>query len=109
MEELGRRAAVALKAAERPDVRALRSKLSAVEKNFDDLIELQDEEIERLRRLLVSAANAHRANEATFWKHPTKVAKLMAVLGEICLEADAIAYAGDLLPKRGPVRRRNRG
>lgn len=106
MEELDRRAAVAVKTLERPDVRALRSQLDAVAVSFDALVEAQDDEIERLRRLIVTTVARYRAVTQTKWNSVKKTNALIASLDTLCLEADAMLFAGDLLPRKRPARRR---
>ncbi len=109
MEERDRRAAVALATLERPDVRALQSRLESIAKKLDDLVQTQDQEIEGLRRLLVSVSAAYRDVDATKWKIQKKVDHLFRLLGLVCLEADAIIISGGLPPKRRPAKRSDRG
>lgn len=109
MEQPDRRAAHALRTMDRPDVRALRSALDRVERNFKDLIEVQDEEIERLRRMVVQVVSAYRAVVLAKWDSDVRVRKLTDTLDEMCLEADAILYEQDLKPKARPARRRDNG
>lgn len=102
-----RRASVELRAAERPDVQALRSALSRVEHNFDAILELQEEEIQRLRRLVVVTVRAYRNMEAGGWKtNGRRFRAFVDAMGSICLESDAIEYGQDLAPKKRPTRRR---
>ena len=97
MNVTDRSAAIALKAAERPDVRALRSALSKVERNFDGVLALQDAEIRRLRRLLLRAVRVYRDMAAADW-HTSKarLAAFTKAFDDLCLEADAIVFAEGL-------------
>jgi hypothetical protein len=102
-----RRAATALKLAERPDVTALRYALNSVERNFNDVLALQDEEIRRLRVIVVATVRAYRMMAAAGWKGSrSKFNKFTEAMDTICLESDAIEMTNDLAPKRRPVPKR---
>lgn len=104
MEGAERRAAVALRAAERPDIRVLRSALARVERNFDEVLGLQDEEIARLRRLVLAATKAYRTLIGKSRAAPAANQRFREAMEAICLEADAITFSGDVAPKRRPSR-----
>lgn len=105
MLESDRRAAVALKTIERPDVRALRSGLERLAKKLDDLVQVQDEEIQRLRRLVVQVAQAYRLAVSHEWKRQHRNAAFFSAVDQLALESDAIVAAGDLRPGGRPARR----
>lgn len=107
MKTTDRSAAAALKAAERPDVRALRSALSRVERNFDEVLALQNEEIDRLRRIVVATVRAYRVLQSASERGSVSKARAFyAAMEPVCLEADAIEFAGDLQRKKRPVPKR---
>mgnify|MGYP000913945594 FL=1 len=102
-----RRAAIALKAAERPDVRSLRSALDRVEQNFDDVMALQQEEILRLRRIVLMAVRAYRDMAANNWRGSrSRLERFTNAMDAICLESDAIEFSNDLPEKKRPVPKR---
>lgn len=107
MNTLDRKAAAGLRTAERPDVRALRSAIDKVERNFNDVLALQDEEIRRLRVIVLATVRTYRAMAAVSWRgNPAKARKFTEAMDVICLESDAIEYADDLPPKQRPAKQR---
>lgn len=101
-----RRAAIALKAAERPDVRSLRSAIDRVERNFDEVITLQQEEIARLRRLVLVTVRAYRVMTASTRGSATGLRKFTEAMDAVCLESDAIELSEDMPAKKRPVPKR---
>lgn len=102
-----RRAAQALKSAERPDVRALRSALDRVEQNFGDVLALQEEEIQRLRRIVIATVRAYRRMVAGAGQSSGyRLKKFTEAMDTIVLESDAIEMTNDLAPKGRPTPKR---
>lgn len=109
MEELDRRAAVAVRTLERADLRSAISSINKMAEKVDALVAAQDDEIERLRRLIAATVVRYRAVTETKWTSAKRTNALVASLDTLCLEADAIRLAGDLLPRKRPARRRRDG
>ena len=107
MEELDRRAAVAVKTLEREDMRTLITSAARIATKVDALVAAQDEEIFRLRRLIVAATAAYREIKAKNWKGGAKRwASFVDSMDRLALETDAIFICEDLPPKRRIARRR---
>ncbi len=80
---------------------------NSLEREFNNVLSLQDEEIRRLRVIVVATVRAYRMMAAAGWKGSrSKFTKFTEAMDTICLESDAIEMTNDLAPKRRPVPKR---
>jgi hypothetical protein len=109
VDEADRRAAVAVRTLERPDVRSLRSRLEKLAAQTDDLVQAQDSEIRRLRLMVLKMADGYRMALAGDWKRKGANAAFFRAVDALALEADAIRVNGDMFAPSRTARRRVHG